>query len=132
MVNKVTLIGNLGKDPEIVKLPSGQTISNLTIATTQKKYIQTLNKYEYYTEWHKIVVFKQNASFAKTLKKGYLIYVEGRLQTRNWIDKDGNKRNTTEICGNILKNLTHKTTRNYISEKDTEDENVECPRRKKY
>jgi len=118
MINKVTLIGNLGKDPEIVELKSDQILANLIVATTQKKYNQTSNKHEYYTEWHKVVVFKQNASFAKTLKKGYLVYIEGRLQTRNWIDKNNNKRYSTEVCGNILKNLTHRTTQEYIEQKD--------------
>ena len=121
MVNKVQLIGNLGKDPETVELKSGKLITNLNLATTEKKFNKLTNSYDNYTEWHKIVVFDQNAMFAKQLKKGYMVYIEGRLQTRNWIDKQGNKRYTTEVCGFILKNLTHKTTQEYIDVKKDSD-----------
>ena len=123
MLNEVTLIGNLGNDPEVVELASGKIIANLNLATTEKKYNQKSNKYNSYTEWHKITVFDQNAIFSRKLKKGFMIYVKGKLQTRNWIDSNKNRRTATEVVGFNLKNLTHVTTQEYIKTKSQQDSN---------
>lgn len=91
-LNKVTLIGNLGADPEVRFTGTGQPVANFNIATTEKW--QSGEK----TEWHRVVVFGKQAETCKTyLTKGRQIYVEGRLQTRQWDDKNGNKRYTTEV-----------------------------------
>ena len=91
-LNKVTLIGNLGQDPEVRFTGSGKAVANFSIATTEKW--DGGEK----TEWHKVVVWgKQAESCKEYLSKGRQIYVEGRLQTRQWEDKTGNKRYTTEV-----------------------------------
>jgi single-strand DNA-binding protein len=98
-LNKVMLIGNLGKDPEIRKTQSGKPIANFSIATSGSwKDKQTGEKKEK-TEWHNIVVFNEGLAGVVELyvKKGSKVYIEGVLQTRKWQDKDGNDRYTTEI-----------------------------------
>lgn len=91
-VNKVIIVGNLGADPEVRFTGSGQAVANLSIATTEKW--QGGEK----TEWHRVVVFGKQAEACKEyLSKGRQVYVEGRIQTRSWDDKDGNKRYTTEV-----------------------------------
>lgn len=94
-LNKVTLIGNLGADPEVKFTGSGMQVANLRIATTER----TKNGDK--TEWHRVVVFDKQAENCKQyLSKGRQVYIEGRLQTRQWDDKDGNKKYTTEIIAN--------------------------------
>ena len=96
-LNKVILIGNLGRDPEVKYMPSGQAVANFSIATTDR-WQNKEGKPEEKTEWHRIVVFgKQAENCSEYLSKGRQVYVEGRLQTREWQDKEGNKRTTTEI-----------------------------------
>ena len=96
-VNKAMILGNLGANPEIKYLPSGQAVSELRVATSYDFKDKADQKQER-TEWHKIVVWGKTAeNCAKFLKKGQQVYVEGRIQTRSWDDKDGNKRYTTEI-----------------------------------
>lgn len=91
-LNKVILIGNLGADPDVRFTGSGNPVANFNIATTEKW--QGGEK----TEWHKVVVFGKQAETCKEyLSKGRQVYIEGRLQTRQWDDKDGNKRYTTEV-----------------------------------
>jgi single-strand DNA-binding protein len=98
-VNKVILIGNLGKDPELKYLEGNIARANFSLATSEFHKDKNGNKVEQ-TEWHNIVVWRTIAESAeKVLKKGTQIYVEGKLQTRQWIDKDGIKRNITEIVG---------------------------------
>ena len=98
-VNKVILVGNLGKDPEVRHLEGGAAVANFPIATTEIYKDKTGARQEQ-TEWHNIVVWRSMAESAeKLLKKGTQIYLEGKLQTRQWIDKDGNKRNITEVVG---------------------------------
>jgi single-strand DNA-binding protein len=96
-VNKVILIGNLGRDPETKYMPSGDAVTNVSVATTEQwKDKQTGEKVEK-TEWHRLVFFKRLAEVAgEYLRKGSMVYVEGRLQTRQW-DKDGQTHYTTEI-----------------------------------
>ena len=101
-LNKVILIGNLGSDPEVRYLPSGQAVANFNIATTEKWTGKDGNPGEK-TEWHRIVVFGKLAELCKEyLKKGRQVYVEGRLQTREWDDKEGQKKKTTEIIAQTV------------------------------
>jgi single-strand DNA-binding protein len=96
-VNKVILVGNLGRDPELRYTQGGQAVANFTLATNEKWSDKQGNAQER-TEWHRIVVWgKQGENCAQYLQKGRSCYIEGRLQTREWEDKDGNKRTTTEI-----------------------------------
>ena len=105
-VNKVILIGNLGKDPEVRYTPNGNAICNLTLATSRNwKSKDTGDKVEE-TEWHRVVMYDRLAEIAgEYLKKGRPIYVEGRIKTRKWQDKDGADRYTTEIIAEEMKML---------------------------
>ena len=105
-VNKVILVGNLGRDPEIRYAPSGDAVCNVSIATTNTwKDKQTGEKKEA-TEWHRVVFFGKLAEIAgKYLKKGSAAYVEGSLKTRKWQDKDGKDCYTTEIRANAMQML---------------------------
>lgn len=97
-VNKVILVGNLGADPEIRHLPNGDTVCNLRIATTQKWKERATGEPVEATEWHRVVLFRRLAEVAgEYLKKGASIYIEGRLRTRKWQDRDGRDRYTTEV-----------------------------------
>jgi single-strand DNA-binding protein len=103
MVNKVILIGNLGRDPEVRSTPSGQPVASFSLATSRKWKDKTGNRQEE-TEWHNIVVWGKQAEIAgQYLKKGKQIYLEGRLQTRSWDDKQsGEKKYRTEVvCDNF-------------------------------
>ena len=101
-VNKVILIGNLGKDPEVRYMPSGDAITHISIATTETFKDRNGEKQER-TEWHRVVFFGALAKIAgEYLKKGRPVYVEGRLKTRKWQDKEGVERYTTEIIANQL------------------------------
>ncbi len=101
-VNKVILVGNLGKDPEIRSLESGVKVASFPIATSEVYKNKEGVKNEI-TEWHNIVLWRGLAELAeKYLSKGNQIYLEGRIRTRQWDDKDGNKRYTTEIIGDNL------------------------------
>ncbi|MGI9330861.1 MAG: single-stranded DNA-binding protein [Gammaproteobacteria bacterium] len=97
-VNKVILIGNLGKDPEIKYMPSGDAVCNVSLATTDSWKDRTSGDQVEKTEWHNLVMFKRTAEVAgEYLRKGSQVYIEGKLQTRKWQDRDGNDRYTTEI-----------------------------------
>lgn len=105
-VNKVILVGNLGADPETRYLPSGDAVCNIRIATTDRIRDKASGEYKEYTEWHRIVFFGKLAETAgQYLKKGRQVFVEGRIRTNKWQDKDGNERYTTEIVGNEMKML---------------------------
>jgi single-strand DNA-binding protein len=104
-VNKVILIGNLGADPELRYTNSGSAVANLRIATNETWTDKNGERQER-TEWHQIVVWgKQAENCSKYLKKGRSIYVEGRLQTRQWEDQSGNKRYTTEVVATTVQFL---------------------------
>ena len=104
-LNKVLLIGNLGADPEIRYMPSGDAIANLRIATTDTWKDKGGDKQER-TEWHRVALFGKLAEIAgEYLKKGSAVYIEGRIQTRKWQDKEGQERYTTEIVANEMKML---------------------------
>ena len=97
-VNKVILIGNLGRDPEVRYAPSGSAICNVTIATSRNWKDKTSGERQEETEWHRVVFYDRLAEIAgEYLKKGKSVYVEGRLKTRKWTDKDGVEKYTTEI-----------------------------------
>ena len=98
-VNKVILVGNLGADPEIRRLNSGEPVANLRIATSESWRDRQSGERKDKTEWHSVVIFNENlAKVAEQyLKKGAKVYIEGQLQTRKWTDQNGNERYTTEI-----------------------------------
>ena len=105
-VNKVILLGRVGNDPEVKFMPSGNAVVNLSIATNRKFKNQESGSYEDKTEWHRVVFFNKPAeTIGQYVRKGQQLYVEGRLQTRKWQDKEGNDRYTTEILGNEMNML---------------------------
>ena len=104
-VNKVILIGNLGRDPEVRYMPSGDAMVNISLATTENWRDKNGEKQEK-TEWHRVVMFGKVAEIAgEYLKKGSPAYFEGRLQTRKWTDKEGQDRYTTEIVADRMQML---------------------------
>jgi single-strand DNA-binding protein len=104
-VNRVILVGNLGRDPELRYIASGQAVANFTLATNDRWRDKEGNNQER-TEWHRIVVWGKSAeNCAQYLQKGRSVYIEGRLQTREWEDKDGNKRQTTETIAQTVQFL---------------------------
>jgi single-strand DNA-binding protein len=108
-INKVILVGNLGKDPEVRYLEGGTAVANFPIATSETFKDRTTGERKTNTEWHNIVVWRGLAEVAeKYLKKGAQIYLEGKLRTRQWQDKDGNNRYTTEIVADNLQMLGRK------------------------
>ncbi|MXV35793.1 MULTISPECIES: single-stranded DNA-binding protein [unclassified Saccharibacter] len=98
-VNRVILVGNLGRDPQIREAQGGAKIANLTLATSENWNDKKTGEKREKTEWHRVVVFNEgNASFAeKYLRKGRKVYIEGRLQTRKWTDQQGVERTSTEV-----------------------------------
>ena len=105
-VNKVILVGHLGKDPEVRYMPNGDQVTNLTIATSEQWTDKATNEKKEATEWHRVVMFRKLAEIAgQYLKKGSQVYIEGKLKTRKWQDKDGSDRYTTEIQADELKML---------------------------
>ncbi|MDR1661159.1 MAG: single-stranded DNA-binding protein [Azoarcus sp.] len=105
-VNKVILIGNLGRDPETRYMPSGDAVATITMATTETWKDKASGERREATEWHRVVFFGKLAEIvAQYLKKGSQVFVEGRLQTRKWQDKDGVERYTTEIRADEMKML---------------------------
>jgi single-strand DNA-binding protein len=112
MVNKVILIGNLGADPEVRYTQNGIAITNFNVATTEK-WKNKEGAWEDKTEWHRIVTFRRLAeTCSEYLSKGSKVYVEGRLRTQKWEDRDGNTRKTTEIEAQVVKFLSPKGTEN--------------------
>jgi single-strand DNA-binding protein len=105
-VNKVILIGNLGRDPEVRYAPSGSAICNVTLATSRQWKDKTSGEKQEETEWHRVVFYDRLAEIAgEYLKKGRPVYVEGRLKTRKWTDKDGVEKYTTEIVADQMQLL---------------------------
>ncbi len=101
-VNKVILLGHLGRDPEMRYMPDGRAVANLAIATSESFKDKDGNRQER-TEWHRVSLFGKTAEIAgEYLKKGRQAYIEGRIQTRKWTDKDGQERYSTEIVGDRL------------------------------
>jgi single-strand DNA-binding protein len=105
-VNKVIIVGNLGADPETRAMPSGTTVANLRIATTENWKDRQSGEQQERTEWHRVALFGRLAEVAaEYLRKGSQVYIEGSLRTRKWQDKQGNERYTTEIVGNDMQML---------------------------
>ena len=105
-LNKVQIIGNLGKDPEVRYLPSGDAVANITVATTEKWKDKQSGEAKEITEWHRINFFGKLAEIAgQYLKKGSSVYVEGSIHTRKWTDKDGQEKYSTEIKGQSMQML---------------------------
>ena len=105
-VNKVILVGHLGQDPEVKYMPSGGAVCNVSLATTDSWKDKNSGERQERTEWHRVVFFNRLAEITgEYLRKGSQVYVEGRLQTREWQDKDGQKRYTTEIVANEMQML---------------------------
>lgn len=109
-VNKVIIIGNLGRDPEVRYMPNGEAVTNISVATTEKWTDKSSGEKKEITEWHRITFYRKLAEIAgQYLKSGSQVYVEGRLQTRKWTDKDGVERYTTEIIADTLQMLGSKS-----------------------
>ena len=107
-VNKVILIGRLGADPELKYMPSGDPVANFNLATNES-YRDKEGNLQEKTEWHRIVAFRRLAEICgEYLKKGRQVYIEGRIQSRTWEDKNGVKRSTTEIVANAMQMLGKK------------------------
>ena len=105
-VNKVIIVGNLGKDPETRYMPNGEAVTNVTVATTDTWKDKNSGEKREATEWHRIVFFRKLAEIAgQYLKKGSQVYIEGSLKTRKWQDKDGQDRYTTEIVADTMQML---------------------------
>ena len=105
-LNKVILIGNLGRDPETRYMPNGEAVTNITIATTETWKDRTSGERQEKTEWHRVTFYRRLAEIAgEYLKKGSQVYLEGRLETRKWTDKEGKDRYTTEIIASEMKML---------------------------
>ena len=108
-VNKVILVGNLGKDPETRYMPSGSAVTNLTLATSESWKDKQSGDQQERTEWHKIAMFGRLAEIAaEYLRKGSQVYIEGKLRTRKWQDKEGKDRYTTEIVADEMQMLGSK------------------------
>ena len=108
-VNKVILVGNLGKDPETRYMPSGSAVTNLRIATTEAWKDKQSGEQQERTEWHSVAMFGRLAEIAaEYLRKGSQIYIEGKLRTRKWQDKEGKDRYTTEIVADEMQMLGSK------------------------
>jgi single-strand DNA-binding protein len=108
-VNKVILVGNLGKDPEVRRMTSGDAVVNLSIATSESWRDKASGERKEKTEWHRVVIFNKNLAEVaeKYLRKGAKVYVEGQLQTRKWTDKDGAEKYSTEV---VLQNFRGELT----------------------
>lgn len=121
-INKVTLIGNLGKDPELKYFEGNIAKLSFSLATSETYKDKNGNKTEH-TEWHNIILWRTLAETAEKLfKKGMLIYLEGKIQTRQWTDKDGQKKNITEIVGDtflLLNNRDKNSNQNKSFDGDT-------------
>src|SRR6266436_5523414 len=127
-LNKVQIIGNLGRDPEVRYSPDGAAIANLSLATTsQWKDKETRGKQER-TEWHRVVFYGRQAEIVREYThKGSLVYVEGSLHTRKWQDKDGSDRYTTEIVGSLLTMLDEKGNDATVTSEDVTGSSDEMP-----
>jgi len=121
-VNKVILIGNLGKDPEVRYLDNGVAVANLSLATSEN-YKNKDGEKVTQTEWHDIVLWRGLAEVAeKYLKKGSSVYIEGKLRTNKWVDKDENTRYKTEVLADKLTMLARSQNQEQSSESSSEDD----------
>jgi single-strand DNA-binding protein len=117
-VNKVIIVGNLGRDPETRFMPNGEAVTNIAVATTESWKDKNSGEKKELTEWHRITFYRKLAEIAgQYLKKGSSVYLEGKLQTRKWTDKDGVERYTTEIIADSMQMLGTKQGQ----DKDSDD-----------
>ena len=136
-VNKVILVGNLGRDPEIRYMPSGEPVANVTIATSSKYKSKTGEMVEE-TEWHKVAFFGKLAEIVgQYLKKGKPVYVEGRIKTRKYTDKDGVEKSVTEIIASEMQMLGGKESSNDYKREEPKREEPkkevrQAPKRQEY
>tara|TARA_B100000927_G_scaffold278212_1_gene260670 strand:- start:25 stop:465 length:441 start_codon:yes stop_codon:yes gene_type:complete len=134
-VNKVILIGNLGKDPEVRHLENGASVANFSIATSENYKDRKTGEKVSQTEWHNIVVWRGLAEIAeKYLKKGDKIYIEGKLKTRNWMDQEGKNRYTTEVIadnmtmlGKLSENKPHSESNQNLEKKSVTTDDFSDP-----
>ena len=105
-INKVIIVGNLGQDPDVRTTPTGDVVTTISVATSEKWQDKQTGDVKEVTEWHRIIFYKRKAEVAaEYLRKGSKVYVEGRLKTRKWQDQNGQDRYTTEIQGDVLQML---------------------------
>ncbi|OOF85611.1 single-stranded DNA-binding protein [Rodentibacter ratti] len=105
-VNKVIIVGRLGSDPDVRTMPNGDTVANISVATSESWNDRNTGERREVTEWHRIVFYRRQAEICgEYLRKGSQVYVEGRLRTRKWQDQNGQERYTTEIQGDVLQML---------------------------
>lgn len=116
-VNKVIIVGNAGKDPETRYMPNGDAVTNVTLATTESWKDKNSGEKKETTEWHRVTFYRKLAEIAgEYIKKGSSVYIEGKLQTRKWTDKDGVERYTTEIIADTMQLLGGKPNAAYTPE----------------
>ena len=130
-VNKVILVGTLGQDPDTRYTPSNAAVANLSIATNESWKDKQTGEQKEKTEWHRVVMFNRLAEIAtEYLRKGSQIYIEGKIQTRKWEDKDGNDRYTTEIVANEMQMLGGRSAGNTSSSSmnSTSSEEISSPK----
>lgn len=128
-VNKVIIIGNLGRDPEVRYTPSGAAVCNLRLATSRNWKNRESGERQEETEWHSVVLYDRLAEIAgEYLKKGRPVYIEGRLKTRKWQDKDGNDRYTTEIVAETMQLLGGMEATESADPKPTHGERMQAKR----
>ncbi|MCL4120386.1 UNVERIFIED_CONTAM: hypothetical protein GTU68_040712 [Idotea baltica] len=126
-INKVILVGNVGKDPEAKYMPNGDAVTNITVATSESWKDKQTGQQQERTEWHRIVFFKKLAEIAaKYLKKGSKVYIEGSLRTRKWQGQDGQDRYTTEIVASELQMLDSRGGEN-TQNGDVNTQNQQAP-----
>jgi len=112
-INKVIIVGNLGADPDSRAMPSGNAVTNISVATSESWKDRETGEKREKTEWHRVVFYNRLAEIAaQYLKKGSQVYVEGKLQTRKWDDKEGNERWTTEVVANQMEMLGDRMSNN--------------------
>ena len=105
-INKVSIVGHLGNDPEMRSMPNGEAVANISVATSEAWTDKNTGERREVTEWHRIVFYRKLAEICgQYLKKGAQVYIEGRLRTRKWQDQNGQDRYTTEIQGDVMQML---------------------------
>ncbi len=126
-VNKVVIVGHIGADPETRFTPSGTAVANFNLATNESRK-SSEGEYRDHTEWHSCVLFGKRAEFAgEYLKKGQLVYLEGRLQTRSWEDDSGTKKYKTEVVGNEITMLGKKVGTGSVSQEGNDASDDDLP-----
>ena len=123
-INKVIVVGNLGADPDSRSMPSGNAVTNISVATSESWNDKETGEKQEKTEWHRVLFFGRLAEIASDyLKKGSQVYVEGKLQTRKWEDKEGNERWTTEIVANQMQMLGERMSQSVSNQDNVTKQN---------